>query len=60
MILEAGVVEQLGVEFDVREVLGDVASGAEEETVAHLHDRCFMHDADFGLADVARVLEGVA
>jgi hypothetical protein len=57
--LEAGVVEELGVELDVRELLGDLAAKAEEETVGHLHDGGLVHDADLGLADVESVLEGV-
>jgi hypothetical protein len=57
--LEAGVVEELGVELNVRELLGDLATKAEEETVGHLHDGGLVHDADLGLADVESVLESV-
>ena len=58
--LEAGVVEELGVELDVRVLLGDLATKVEEETVRHLHDGGLVDDADLGLANVLGVLEGVA
>lgn len=58
--LEAGVVEQLGVELDVGVLLGDLAAEVEEEAVGHLHDGGLVDDADLGLADVLGVLEGEA
>lgn len=56
--LEAGVVEQLGVELDVGKLLGDLLAHAEEETVAHLHDGGLVDDADLLAANGAGVLEG--
>ena len=58
--LEAGVVEELGVELDVRVLLGDLATKVEEETVGHLHNGGLVDDANLGLANVLGVLEGVA
>ena len=58
--LEAGVVEKLGVELDVGELLGHVAGGVEEETVGHLHDGGLVDGADLVLANLLGVLEGVA
>ena len=58
--LEAGVVEELGVELDVRVLLGDLATKVKEETVGHLHDSGLVDDANLGLANVLGVLEGVA
>lgn len=58
--LEAGVVEEFGVEFYIGEVLGDAPSGVEEEAVGHLHDGGFVHGADFSFAHVFGVLEGEA
>lgn len=58
--LEAGVVEELGVELDVGVLLGDLATKVEEETVGHLHDGGLVDNADLGLADVLGVLEGEA
>ena len=58
--LEAGVVEQLGVELNAGEVLGDSLGHVEEETVRHLHDGGLVHDADLGAADRLGVLEGVS
>ena len=58
--LEARVVEQLGVEFDVGELLGDFPRDFQEEPVGHLHDGGLVHGADFALADVFGVLEGEA
>jgi hypothetical protein len=57
--LQAGVVEQLGVELNVGEVLGHLARGAEEEAVGHLHDGGLVHGAHLLPANVAGVLEGV-
>lgn len=56
--LEAGVVEQLGVELDVGEVLGDTLGNVDEETVGHLHDGGLVHNADLGAANGLGVLEG--
>ena len=58
--LEAGVVEELGVELDVGELLGNLVGHRQEETVAHLHDSRLVHDADLLAADGFGVLEGVA
>lgn len=57
--LEARVVEELGVELNVGEVLGDLAGDVEEETVGHLHDGGLVDDADLLAADRLGVLEGV-
>lgn len=56
--LQAGVVEQLGVELDVGEVLGNLLGGLEEETVGHLHDGGLVDDADLLAANGLGVLEG--
>lgn len=56
--LQAGVVEQLGVEIDVRVAFADIPSTAQEETVGHFHDRGFVHDAHLSSSDVFGVLEG--
>jgi hypothetical protein len=58
--LQAGVVQELGVELDVGEVLGDVTGDVEEETIRHLHDGGLVDDADLLAADSLGVLEGVA
>jgi hypothetical protein len=58
--LEAGVVEQLSVELDVGEVLGDVTGDGEEETVRHLHDGGLVDNADLLAANGLGVLEGIA
>jgi hypothetical protein len=58
--LQAGVVEQLGVKLNVGELLGDLAGGAEEETIGHLHDGGLVHSAHLLPANVAGVLEGVS
>lgn len=58
--LQARVVQQLGVELDIGEVLGDVAGSVEEQTVRHLHDGGLVHNADLLLVDRLRVLEGEA
>ena len=55
---QAGIIQQLGVELDGREIAGDLACRTEEEAVAHLHDRGFVHRAHLSLADVLGVLEG--
>lgn len=58
--LEARVVQQLSVELNVGELLGDIAGSVEEETVGHLHDGGLVDDADLLLVDGLRVLEGEA
>lgn len=58
--LQARVVEKLGVELDVREVLGDLATDVEEETVGHLHDGGLVNDADLLATDGLGVLESEA
>lgn len=58
--LQARVVQQLGVELDIGEVLGDVAGSVEEQTVGHLHDGGLVYDANLLLVDRLRVLEGEA
>jgi hypothetical protein len=58
--LQAGVVQQLSVELNVGVLLGDLASGAQEETVGHLHDGGLVDSADLLPANVAGVLEGVS
>lgn len=58
--LEAGVVEKLGIELDIGEVLGDIAGGVEEETIGHLHDGGLVDNADLLAVDGAGLLEGVA
>jgi hypothetical protein len=57
--LEAGVVEKLGVELDVGELLGHLAGSVEEETVGHLHDGGLVDGANLVLANLLGVLEGV-
>ena len=58
--LQAGVVQQLGVELDGRKVLADLARGAEEQAVGHLHDGGLVHGAHLALARLLGVLEGEA
>jgi hypothetical protein len=58
--LEAGVVEELGVELDIGVLLGHLAGGVEEEAVGHLHDGGLVDGADLVLADLLGVLKGVA
>lgn len=58
--LEAGVVEELLVELDTGELLGDLTSGLEEETVGKLHDGSLVNDADLLAANRLGVLEGEA
>lgn len=43
--------------MDIREILGNVTSGGEEETVGHLHDGSLVDDADLGLANRLGILE---
>lgn len=56
--LQARVVEQLGIEFDIGELLGDVLGDVEEETVRHLHDGGLVDDANLLAANLLGVLEG--
>lgn len=55
--LQASVVEELGVEFDIRIVLAYFSCGAEEKTVGHLHDGSLMHSADLLPPDFLSMLE---
>lgn len=57
--LQAGVVEELSIELDVGVLLGELAGGAQEKTVGHLHDGGLVNSADLLPANVAGVLEGV-
>lgn len=58
--LQAGVVEELGVELDVRVVLGDFLCHIKEKTVAHLHDGGLVDNADLLAANLVGLLEGEA
>ena len=58
--LQAGVVEELGIELDVRVLLGELTGGAQEKTIGHLHDGGLVDDADLLAADGLGVLEGIA
>lgn len=58
--LEAGVVEQLGVELDSGVVLGDLSANVKEETISHLHDGGLVNDADLGAANGLSVLESIS
>ena len=58
--LQAGVVEKLGIELDVRVLLGELTGGAQEKTIGHLHDGGLVNSADLLPANVTGVLEGVA
>jgi len=58
--LQAGVVEELGVEFNVWVLFAQLAGGVQEQTVRHLHDGCLVHGANLLAADVLGVLEGEA
>lgn len=58
--LQARVVQQLSIEFDVGEVLGDFTGSVQEKTVGHLHDGSLVHDTDLLLVDRTSVLEGEA
>ena len=57
--LQAGVVQKLSVELNVGVFLGELAGGAQEKTVGHLHDGGLVDSADLLPANVAGVLEGV-
>lgn len=58
--LQARVVQQLSVEFNIGEVLGDVAGEVQKETVRHLHDGGLVDHANLLLVDQTSVLEGEA
>lgn len=58
--LQASIVQELSVELDVGEVLGDLAGNVQEETIGHLHDGGLVHDTDLLLVDRLRILEGKA
>jgi hypothetical protein len=55
--LQAGVVEQLRLELNTGELLGDLLANLEEETVGHLHDGSLVDNADLVAADLLGVLE---
>lgn len=55
--LEARVVQQLSIKLDIRELLGDLAGGVQEETIGHLHDGGLVHNANLLLVDGASILE---
>ncbi len=57
---QARVVQQLSIEFDVGEVLGDFTGSVQEKTVGHLHNGSLVHDTDLLLVDRTSVLEGEA
>ena len=44
--------------MNVGKVFADFSCGAKEETVAHLHNGCFMYGANLTLAHVFSVLKG--
>jgi hypothetical protein len=56
--LQAGVVQQLGVELNIGELLGNIVGNLEEETVGHLHDGGLVNDTDLLATDGLGVLEG--
>jgi len=58
--LQAGVVQQLSVELDIGEVLGNVTGSVKEETIGHLHDGGLVHNANLPLVDGLGVLESEA
>ena len=51
--LQAGVVKQLGIKFDVGELLGHVARALEEQAVRHLEDVGLVHHRDLLAAGAA-------
>lgn len=55
--LQTRVIEQLGVEFDIRKILADFTRDAEEQAVGHLHDGSLVDGADLPLANVLGVLK---
>lgn len=58
--LQAGVVEELGVELDRGEVLGDIFADIKEKTISHLHDGGLVDNADLLAANGLGVLESVS
>lgn len=58
--LQARVVDELSIELDIREVLGDSLGGLEEKTIGHLHDGGLVDGADLGSANVLGILESVS
>ena len=58
--VQASVIQQLRIEFDVGELLGDISGKVKEKTVRHLHDGGLVNHADLLLVDCASVLERVA
>lgn len=58
--LQAGVVQELSIELDVGELLGDFPGSVQEETVGHLHDGGLVHNTDLLLVDRAGILESKA
>ena len=55
--LEASVVQQLGIEFDFWEVLGNSLGGRQEKTITHLHDGGLVYHANLELVDIVGILE---
>lgn len=58
--LQAGVVEELGVELDVGVVLGNFLCRLKEQTVGHLHNGGLVDNADLLAANLLGLLEGEA
>jgi hypothetical protein len=58
--LEAGVVEELLIELDTRELLSNLTASLEEKTVGKLHDGGLVDDTDLLAANGLGVLEGEA
>jgi hypothetical protein len=58
--LHACVVEQLGIELNIREVPCHLASCCKEETVRHFHDRGLVDNADLAPVDILCILERIA
>lgn len=58
--LQAGVVEKLGVELDIRELLGKLTGDIKEEAVGHLHDGSLVDNADLLAANCLSMLEGIS
>ena len=55
---QARIVQQFGIEIDVRVAFADLSGAPQEETVGHLHDGGFVHGADLSPSDIFCVLEG--
>jgi hypothetical protein len=58
--LQAGVVEELGIKLDIRELLGNFPGSVEEKTVGHLHNSSLVHNTDLVLARSLSMLESEA